>query len=205
VLAQRGLRTIMIASLLLAFTGYAALDSGLPAYATVKAHVSVHTVALAISVNTAVIVAAQLVVLRLMRVLRRSRALAVVGLIWGISWAVFGLSALPGSAALRITCVFTFAGLFAPTVGPLVNSLAQERIRGRANALSSVTYSVAFVVSPAISTGMIASGLSALWIGLLCLGCLCTALLAVRLGRQLTAGQDRVTPAAEAAPEPATV
>jgi MFS family permease len=212
VLAQRGLRTIMIASLLLAFTGYAALDSGLPAYATVKAHVSVHTVALAISVNTAVIVAAQLVVLRLMRVLRRSRALAAVGLIWGISWAVFGLSALPGSAALRITCVFTFAGLFglgetfmAPTVGPLVNSLAQERIRGRANALSSVTYSVAFVVSPAISTGMIASGLSALWIGLLCLGCLCTALLAVRLGRQLPPGQDRVQSSAEAAPEPAAV
>jgi MFS family permease len=210
VLAQRGLRTIMIASLLLAFTGYAALDSGLPAYATVKAHLSVHIVALAISVNTAVIVAAQLVVLRLIRVLRRSRALAVVGLIWGISWAVFGLAPLPGSAALRITCVFTFAGLFglgetfmAPTVGPLVNSLAAERVRGRANALSSATYSVAFVVSPAISTGLIASGLSAVWIGLLCLGCLGTALLAVRLGRQLTPGQDRVTRAPEAAPEPA--
>jgi MFS family permease len=108
--------------------------------------------------------------------------------------------------------VFTFAGLFglgetfmAPTVGPLVNSLAAERVRGRANALSSVTYSVAFVVSPAISTGLIASGLSAVWIGLLCLGCLGTALLAVRLGRQLTPGQDRVTRAPEAAAEPAPV
>jgi hypothetical protein len=68
------------------------------------------------------------------------------------------------------------------------------------------TFQVLFLaVSPAISTGMIASGLSALWIGLLCLGCLGTTLLAVRLGRQLTSGQDRVTPAAEAAPEPATV
>ena len=212
VLAQRGLRTVMIATLVLAFTGYAALDSGLPAYATVEAHVSVHIVALAITVNTAVIVAAQLVVLRLIRVLRRSRALAAVGLVWGTAWAVFGLAALPGSAALRITCVFAFAGLFglgetfmAPTVGPLVNSLAEERVRGRANALSSVTYSMAFVVSPAISTGLIAAGLSALWLGLLCLGCLGTALLGIRLGRQLTPGQDRVEPAAEAAPEPATV
>ncbi len=210
VLAQRGLRTVMFAALLLAFTGYAALDSGLPAYATVKAHVSVHTVALAITVNTAVIVAAQLAVLRVIRVLRRSRALAVVGLIWATAWAVFGLAALPGSAALRVTCVFTFAGLFglgetfmAPTVGPLVNSLAQERVRGRANALSQVTYSMAFVVSPAISTAMIASGLSAVWISLLCLGCLGTALLAVRLGRQLTSSEDRVQPAAETAPEPA--
>ena len=47
---------------------------------------------------------------------------------WAASWAVFGLAALPGSAALRITCVFTFAGLLslgqtfmAPTLGPLVN------------------------------------------------------------------------------------
>jgi MFS family permease len=212
VLAQRGLRTVMFAALLLAFTGYAALDSGLPAYATVEAHVTVHTVALAISVNTAVIVAAQLLVLRLIRVLRRSRALAVVGLIWGAAWAVFGLAALPGSAALRITCVFVFAGLFglgetfmAPTVGPLVNGLAQERVRGRANALSQVTYSMAFVVSPAISTGLIAAGLSALWLGLLCLGCLGTTLLAVRLGRQLTPGQDRVQPAAAAAAETAPV
>lgn len=86
--------------------------------------------------------------------LRRSRALAAVGLIWGIAWAVFGLAALPGSAVLRITC---------------------------------------------------ASGLSALWVGLLCLGCLGTALLAVRLGRQLPPGQDRVQPAAEATPEPAAV
>jgi MFS family permease len=207
VLAQRGLRTVMIVALLLAFTGYAAVNSGLPAYATVEAHVSVHTVALAVTVNTAVIVTAQLVVLRLLRMLRRSRALATVGLIWGTAWAVFGLAALPSSAVLRITCVFTFAGLFGlgetfivPTLGPLVNSLAGERVRGRANALSQVTYSMAFVVSPAISTAMIAIGLSAVWLGLLCLGCLGTTLLAVRLGRQLTPRQDRAEPVAETAP-----
>jgi MFS family permease len=207
VLAQRGLRTVIIAALLLAFTGYAALDSGLPAYATVEAHVSVHTVALAITVNTAVIVAAQLVVLRLLRVLRRSRALAAVGLIWATAWAVFGLAALPGSAALRITCVFTFTGLLglgetfmAPTLGPLVNTLAGERVRGRANALSQAAFSIAFVISPAICTTLIASGLSAVWLGLLCLGCLGTTLLAVRLGGQLTPAQDRAERPAEAVP-----
>jgi MFS family permease len=212
VLAQRGLRTVMFATLVLAFTGYAALDSGLPAYATVKAHVSVHVVALAITVNTVVIVAAQLVVLRLLRVLRRSRALMAIGLIWGVAWAVFGLAALPPAAGLRVACVFTFAGLFglgetfmAPTIAPLVNSLADERVRGRANALSSVTYSMAFVVSPAISTGMIAAGLGAVWIGLLCLGCLGTALLGARLGRQLTHAQDRIEPTVTPAPEPTPV
>ncbi len=97
----------------------------------------------------------------------------------------------PSSSALRIVCVFAFAGLFAlgetvmaPTVTPLVNSLADDRVRGRANALSSAAYSVAFVVSPAVSTGLIAAGLSVLWLGLLVAGCLGTAVLGSRLGRR---------------------
>jgi MFS family permease len=212
VLANRGLRTVMIATLAIAFTGYAALDSGLPAYATVEAHVSVHVVALSITVNTVVIVAAQLFVLRVVRRLRRSRALAAIGLIWAISWAVFGLSALPVSLPARITCVFLFTGLFglgetfmAPTIPPLINSLASERVRGRANALSSAGYSVAFVLSPAISAGMIAAGVAVAWLGLLCAGCLVAALLGARLGRQLTPAQDRVSDAVPPAPEPSQV
>jgi MFS family permease len=212
VLARRGLRTVVIGTLILAFTGYAALDSGLPAYATVEAHVSVHVVALSITVNTAVIVGTQLLVLRLIRKLRRSRALAAVGVIWAVAWVVFGLSALPVPPGLRIACVLSFAALFglgetfmAPTVSPLVNSLADDRTRGRANALSSGTYSIAFVASPAISTGMIAAGFAAAWIGLLCAGCIGTVLLGVVLGRQLTPAQDRVGAPVPAVPEPASV
>jgi MFS family permease len=209
VLANRRLRTVLLATLVLAFTGYAALDSGLPAYATVEAHLSVHVVALSLAVNTAVIVGGQLFMLRLVRVLRRSRALAAIGLIWAVSWVVFGLAGLPLPSAARIACVFAFAALFglgetfmAPTVSPLVNSLAEDRVRGRANALSSATYSIAFVVSPALSTGLIAAGVSIAWIGLLCAGCLGTALLGVRLGRQLTPAQDRVQPDVPVRAEP---
>jgi MFS family permease len=51
VLAHGGLRLLLAASLILAFTGYAAMDSGLPAYSTVEAHVSVRVVALSLTVN----------------------------------------------------------------------------------------------------------------------------------------------------------
>jgi MFS family permease len=201
VLAHRGLRLAMLATLMLAFTGYAAMDSGLPAYATVEAHVSVHVVALSITVNTAVIVGAQLAMLRLVRRLRRSRALALIGLIWAASWAILGTSALPMPHGARIACVFSFTAVFAlgemvmaPTIAPLINSLADDRIRGRANALSSVMYSIAFVISPALSAGLIAAGLPAAWIGLLCAGCLSTVLIGRRLGRQLGREQDRLEP-----------
>jgi len=208
VVANRGLRTVLLAVLVLAFTGYAALDSGLPAYATVEAGVSVRVVALSITLNTAVIVGSQLLVLRLVRRLRRSQALSAIGLIWAASWAIFGLSALPGPSGQRIACVLAFTALFgfgetfmAPTVVPLVNSLAGDHVRGRANALVGMAYSVAFVASPAISTGMIAAGLAAAWIAALCAGCLGTVLLGRQLGRQLHRHQDLVQPAQ--VPEPA--
>jgi MFS family permease len=204
VLANRPLRAVVIATLVLAFTGYAALDTGLPAFATVEAHVSVRVVALSLTANTVLIVAAQLFVLRLVRVLRRSRALAMIGLIWAVSWAIFGLAGLGLPHDLRIACILAFAALFglgetfmAPTISPLVNSLADDRTRGRANALSTGMYSLAFVVSPTISTGLIAAGLAGLWIGLLSLGCLATVGIGFSLGHRLTPEQDRV----DAAPQ----
>ena len=204
VLANLPLRAVVIATLVLAFTGYAALDTGLPAFATVEAHVSVRVVALSLTANTVLIVAAQLFVLRLVRVLRRSRALAMIGLIWAVSWAIFGLAGLGLPHGVRIACILAFAALFglgetfmAPTISPLVNSLADDRTRGRANALSTGVYSLAFVVSPTISTGLIAAGLAGLWIGLLSLGCLATVGIGFSLGHRLTPEQDRV----DAAPQ----
>jgi MFS family permease len=133
------------------------MDTGLPAYSTVEARLSAHVVALSLTVNTAFIVVTQLIVLQLVRRIRRSSALAMTGLIFAASWAVFGLAALPIPPAARITCVLTFAGLFglgetflAPTMAPLVNILADERVRGRANSLSGMANSAALIASPAI-------------------------------------------------------
>jgi MFS family permease len=204
VLGHRGLRLVLMASLILAFTGTAAFDSGLPAYATVEAHVSAHVVALSLTVNTALIVVAQLFVLRVVRRTRRSRALAVSGLILAISWAVFGLAALPVPAMGRVAIVFGFTALFglgetvlAPTVFPLVNSLTDDNVRGRANSLAAFSQSLALIVCPAIATGLIAADAGAAWIGLLCAGCLGTVVIAARLRRTLTPEQDHV-PAAPA-------
>jgi MFS family permease len=205
VLARPGLRLLMVASLILAFTGYAAMDSGLPAYSTVEAHVSVRIVALSLTVNTAFIVTTQLIVLRLVRRMRRSSALAFTALTFAASWAVFGLAALPIPLAARIACVLSFGGLFglaetfmAPTMAPLVNILADERVRGRANSLSGAANSLALIASPAIVTGLIAAGAATVWIGLLCLASLGTVAISARLRRRLTATQDLVDAPGEA-------
>jgi MFS family permease len=200
---------VVFLTLLLALTGYAALDSGLPAYANVVGNVSAKVVALSLSANTLMIVVVQLPMLRLLRGRRRSHAIAVVGVVWCGSWVLFAFCALPSSALGRDAIVLAFAALFgvgetfmAPSLAPLINTLAPEEVRGRANALTSGMYSVAFVISPAISAGFIAGGLGGWWIGLLAGGCLTVTVAALRLSRRLDLRQDVAEQTLEqAAPE----
>jgi MFS family permease len=208
-LAHRGLRLVLVAALIVAFTSYPAFESGLPAYATVEAHMSARVVALSLTVNTAIIVAAQLVVLRVLRRARRSYALVATGLILAVSWAVFGLAGLPITPADRIACVFGFTAVFglgetvlAPTLVPLVNRLTDDRVRGRVNSMAALSTSLALIASPALATGLIAAGAADVWIGLLCLGCLGTVAIGARLRRALTTEEDHVslTPAPASAP-----
>jgi MFS family permease len=207
VLSHRGLRLILLASLLFSLTGYPAFDSGLPAFASVVAHVSDHVVALSLTMNTAVIVAMQMFMLRLVRRHRRSVALPTIGVIWAVSWVILGLAETAIGPGWRIVCVFAFTGLFglgetvmAPTMGPLVNILADDRIRGRANSISGFTTSLGLIVCPAIVTGLIAAHLAAVWIALLCLGCLASVVIAARLRVILSQEQDLVVPPIEAVP-----
>ena len=196
VLADPVFRRVVLVSLLLALTGYAALDSGLPAYARVVGHVSPSAIALVFAVNTAVIVGGQLAVLRLLRRRRRSSSLAVAALLWGVSWAV--LAVVPGlSQSGRTIAVLVFGGLFglgetfmAPALQPLVNSLASERLRGRYNALSTGAFQIAFVASPAVAAVLIGNGLGAVWLAGIVVLSGVGAVVAARLRHRLTDEQD---------------
>jgi MFS family permease len=92
--------------------------------------------------------------------------------------------------------------VLAPTVSPLVNRLTDDRLRGRANSLAALSQSLAFIICPALATGLIAAGAAAVWIGLLCAGCLGTIAVGARLRRVLTSDQDFVTEAPATRPEP---
>jgi hypothetical protein len=120
------------------------------------------------------IVLAQLPVLRLLRGRRRTSAVATVGVIWCVSWVLFGFCALPSSMAARDALVLVFAALFGLGETFMAPSM----------------YSVAFVISPMISAAFIASGTGGVWIALLALGCLAVTVTALRLGKRLHRSQD---------------
>lgn len=202
VLADPAFRLVLVVSLLLALSGYAALDSGLPAYARVVGHISPGVIALVFSVNTAVIVLGQLLMLRLLAGRRRSTALIGAAALWGLSWAVLGALALLPAGGPRVAAALVFGGVFglgetlmAPVLSPLVNALASPRLRGRYNALSGASFSVAFVVAPAVSGLLIGYGLGAVWIALLLGGCAGVVVASRRLRGRLTPEQDGLQPA----------
>lgn len=183
-------RQVCVVSFLFAMTGYAALDSGLPAFARVEGNVSPSTIALVFTVNTILIVALQLPVLRLVAGWRRTRLLAVAAGAWGLSWGLLGLSQAT-VVVLVFGAVFGIGEVFvAPAMQPLVNALATDRLRGRYNALSGAMFSIAFVVSPAVSAALIGNGLGGVWIGGLVAGSCLTVLMVVRLAGRLTDAQD---------------
>jgi MFS family permease len=199
VLSHRGLRLMILASLLLGVIGPGSFDTGVPAFSSLAAHISFHAIALSFTINTGVIVAIQMFVLRVVRRRRRSSALAVTGLIFAVSWALLGFAEVVDGPGWRIVILFAFVSLFAvgetilaPTRNPLINSLADDRIRGRANSISSLSASFALIVSPAIVTSLLGAHLGGVWIALLCLSSLGVVVIAARLRLTLTAEQDLV-------------
>jgi MFS family permease len=196
VLSDPVFQRLFLVLLLFAFTGYAALETGMPAYARVEGQVSPSAIGLVFAVNSVVIVGGQLAVLRLLTGRRRSSALAVAAGLWAFSWAVLGL--VPGLGTdERVLAMLVFSGAFAlgetfmaPSLQPLVNALATDRLRGRYNAMSGLCLSIAFVVTPPISGSLIGNGLGMVWLAGIIAGCLLAATLAARLSRRLTDEQD---------------
>lgn len=208
VLADPVFRRVCLVSLLFALTGYSALDGGVPAYARVVGGVSPQVVALLFAVNTALIVGGQLAVVRLLRGRRRSSALAGAALVWALAWGLLLLVPLLPPAG-RVAAVLAYGAVFglgetlmAPVLGPLVNALATDRLRGRYNATQGATFSVAFVVGPALAALLVGTGLGVVWVTALVAGSLLSALLAVRLRRRLTPEQDGIGPLVPADPGP---
>ncbi|MBB6628661.1 MFS transporter [Nocardioides sp. KIGAM211] len=194
VLRRPAVASLMLLGFLASFVGYSQLNVGMPAYARAVGEVSTRALGLAFAANTAVIVVLQLVVLRRIEGLRRTRVIGVMGLIWAASWMLLGGSGLVsgtvGATILVAACASVFAlgeTLMQPTIPALVNDLAPDHLRGRYNALSSAAFQLAAIIAPPVSGVLIGHHLGSVWIGSLVVGSVLVGVYAVaRLEPQLT-------------------
>jgi MFS family permease len=198
VLANPAMVLLCVLGFVLFFACYGQFEAGLAAYAVEVTRVSPSTLGFALAANTAAIVLTQYAVLRFVERRRRSRVIALVGLIWTVAWLAAGVSGLvPGAHGLAVTLLISTYALFgvgeamlSPTVAPLVADLAPARLIGRYNAAFALVKQLALALGPAVGGLLAAGGAYGPYLGLVLACSLGITVLAFRLGRRLTPEQD---------------
>lgn len=220
-LGHKAMVKLLVLGFVIFFACYGQFESGLAAFGTEAAGISPSTLGFALAANTGAIVVAQFVVLRLVEKRRRSRVIALVGLIWTVAWVIAGFSGLGhGSAVMAAAAFVTTYALFgigeamlSPTLAPLVADLAPEGSVGQYNSAFALVKQMALALGPlGVPLG---AGIPMLYIGIFVAVSLGIAWLALRLGKQLSPVQDNpslasrivaqgnTAPAAARAAEPA--
>lgn len=195
-LRHKAMVQLCVLGFVLFFACYGQFESGLAAFGTEAAGISPSTLGFALAANTGAIVIAQFVVLRLVEKRRRSRVIALVGLIWTVAWVIAGFSGLGhGSTVMAAAAFVTTYALFgigeamlSPTLAPLVADLAPEGSVGQYNSAFALVKQMALALGPlGVPLG---AGIPMLYIGVFVLVSLGIAWLALRLGGQLSPVQD---------------
>ncbi|MFJ5847327.1 MFS transporter [Streptomyces sp. NPDC092903] len=202
-LSHRAMVQLCVLGFVVFFACYGQFESGLAAYGTEAAGIEPSTLGIALAANTAVIVVAQFVVLRLVERRRRSRVIAAVGLIWAFAWIVAGYAGLGhGSQTMATAAMISTYALFglgesmlSPTVAPLVADLAPESMVGQYNSAFALCKQLALAVGPAVG-GPMGASLHGPYIVTFVLFSLGITVLALRLGRRLSPVQDQPSLAA---------
>ncbi|MFD7867908.1 MFS transporter [Streptomyces sp. NPDC057682] len=202
-LSHRAMVQLCVLGFVLFFACYGQFESGLAAYGTEAAGIQPSTLGIALAANTAVIVVAQFVVLRLVERRKRTRVIAAVGLIWAFAWIVAGYAGLGhGSQTMATAAMISTYALFglgesmlSPTVAPLVADLAPESMVGQYNSAFALCKQLALAVGPAVG-GPMGASLHGPYIVTFVLFSLGITVLALRLGKRLTPVQDQPSLAA---------
>ncbi|MFF5974807.1 MFS transporter [Streptomyces sp. NPDC012769] len=202
-LGHKAMVQLCVLGFVLFFACYGQFESGLAAYGTEAAGIAPSTLGIALAANTAVIVAAQFLVLKFVERRKRTRVIAAVGLIWAVAWLFAGYAGLGHGSQAMATAAFvsTYAlfglgeAMLSPTVAPLVADLAPESMVGTYNSAFALVKQLALAVGPAVG-GPMGASLHGPYIVTFVLFSLGITVLAVRLGRRLTPEQNQPSLAA---------
>lgn len=164
------LRWTAVVTAALALGFYAQFESGLPAYALTVLHVEETTIGLAAAVNSVVIIALQMVIVRLTARRSSPTLLMIVGGIWSAAWLLLTTAALSPSlaAAVFVTTFGVFAvgeTMYAPILNPLTASLAPEGMVGTTLGIFTALQTGVSAVGPLVAGVLLGAGLSTVFLG----------------------------------------
>jgi MFS family permease len=205
VLRDRSFLRFVLFGLVLSTFGYAQIEVGFTAFSALVAGVPPRVLGWAFAGNTLLIVLAQLFVLRWLQGRSRTRALAICGGFFAVSWAVLAAAGVAGTHGVAVLAVIGVIGcsvifamgetLLSPILPVITNALATDALRGRYNAVGSMIFGLSGIVGPVAAGPLIGHGRASLWVAMVIGGSLVASLLALNLRRHLTPAQDgRVDP-----------
>jgi MFS family permease len=187
-----------LAALFVAF-GFVQYEAALPPYATSTGGISAHALGFVFAANTLGVAVLQLVVLRAVAGRRRTSALAAAATALGCAWCVAIVAAHVGggNAAVLLFAVAMIVlalgeTLVSPSLGPIVNDLAPDQLRGRYNGTFVLAYTTGFMVGPALAGGGLRIGDGTPFFVFLVGGCALAVAWSLALRRRLPPAVDLI-------------
>ena len=169
IFAVPALRWTAVVAVTLALGFYAQFESGLPAYALTVLDIDEAAIGLAAAVNCVVIVALQVVVVRLTAKRGAGTLLMAVGGIWTLAWVVLSAAQFTPEIALFVTTFGIFAvgeTMYAPVLNPLTASLAPKGLVGTTLGLFTAIQTTFSALGPLVAGALLGLGLSSGFLGL---------------------------------------
>ncbi|GAA2887980.1 MFS transporter [Actinoplanes cyaneus] len=195
-LADRQLLRVLGAAVLLSTVGYGIYEAA-PSVLAFAAHDPAALSWLSVA-NCVMVIAGAPVAWRLTERISARVALLGTAVLWALAWAICVPTALgtglPTRPALICAAVLTAAGelLIAGALPTLVNAIAPESLRGRYNALSSLSLTTGMAAGPLLTSGAAATGAI--------VALLCAAVVLATAAGLLLCRPARVRPAVAAVP-----
>lgn len=181
-------RRLLVVVFFSAFVGYGQIEAGWTAYSRLVADVSTRTIGVAFAVNTGLIVALQMLVVRHIEGRRRTSVLALLAAIWAVAWGVMGVAGLAAGTTAAAVLVVASMGIFAlgetllsPIAPAITNDLAPEHLRGRYNATASLAFQLAAISAPVSAGFLIGHEMPVTYVVTLLAGCVAFGVLALRM------------------------
>ncbi|MGH3704125.1 MAG: MFS transporter [Agromyces sp.] len=199
VFANPALRWTSVIMIAIALGFFAQFESGMPAYGITVLAVDPSAVGIAAAVNCIVIVALQVIVVRLTAKYSAPLLLMAVGGIWVVAWIVLaGAQLAPGVApALFVMTYGIFAvgeTIYSPVLNPLIASLAPKGMVGSTLGAMSALQTAFTAAGPLVAGVLLGAGLIDAFLGMhLALSGL-AVFAAWRLHRVITGARVRYEP-----------
>jgi MFS family permease len=199
VLADRAFRRFCVINALLVVFAFSQFHAALPAIAGGPGGLSAGKLGVVFAANTVTVALIQLPVLARTQDTSRTTMIVLGAGCFALCWVLIGVARQAGAgwpalllAAVAAAIMGVGETLLSPALGPIVNDLAPEHLRGRYNAVDTIVLSLGSVLGPALTGALLGGGAATALLIVLVSGCLAAAALSGRLNPPVTTGAEHL-------------